>query len=511
MYGCLDLQFTKLKTLTRFIFKSYLPPFAMTVVISVFILFMQFLWKYVDELVGKDLPWNVLSELFLFAALTFVPLALPMAVLLSSLMVFGNLAEHYELAALKSAGMSLTRIMRPLIVFMVFITIGSYYFSNNLLPYTNLKFLSTLYDIEQQKPALNIKEGVFYNEIDGYSIRINKIAKDGQTLKDIMIYDHHEQAGNIQLTVAEYGKMFLTSDKNFFVIELHNGETYQEWWQNKNASMTKPFSRMKFKDQLARLDFSSFKMVRTDQSLFKENHQMLNGSQLLSTIDTMKMEVNEDKEKFYPGLQKAYLSKSNSYWKSLDTIKGKILDGNFIAEIHPDEMARLYDLALGSARNCKVAAESKVNEIAAEESSIVRFKIEFWRKYSLSFACFLMFFIGAPLGALIRKGGLGMPVVISIFFFLLFWVLSITGEKLAKEGTVPPEIGMWFGCAFFLPLGIWLTKKATADSGMFDSRTLLNVLIILSYLVPHWGSSFRKEMKTVEKNLENPEQEKSDS
>ncbi len=441
----------------------------MTFVISVFILFMQFLWKYVDELVGKDLDWNVLFELFLFAALTFVPLALPMAVLLSSLMTFGNLAEHYELAALKSAGMSLTRIMRPLIVLMIGVTIGAFYFSDYLLPYTNLKFLSTLYDIEQQKPALNIKEGVFYNEIDGYSIRINKIEKDGQTLKDIMIYDHHDQAGNVELTVAEYGKMFLTTDKNFFVIELHNGETYKELWRNENASITKPFLRIKFKDQLARLDFSSFKMVRTDQSLFKDGHQMLNGSQLLESIDTMRQQITKDQITFYPGLKNAYLPKSNTYWKTMDTLSTKPLAGNFLAELIPSERSRVYELALGNARNCKNASDSKVNEMASQESSITRYKIEYWRKYSLSLACFLMFFIGAPLGALIRKGGLGMPVVISIFFFLLFWVLSIVGEKLSKEGTIPPEIGMWFGCAFFLPLGIWLTKKATADSGMFDS------------------------------------------
>lgn len=441
----------------------------MTFVISVFILFMQFLWKYVDELVGKDLGWSVLSELFLFAALAFVPLALPMAVLLSSLMTFGNLAEHYELAALKSAGMSLTRIMRPLVILMIFITIGAFYFSNYLLPYTNLKFYSTLYDIEQQKPALNIKEGVFYNEIPGYSIRIKKIDKDGQTLHDIMIYDHHEQAGNTQLTVAEYGKMFPSTDKSLFVLELHNGETYQEWWSNPNASVTKPFSRMKFKDQVARLDLSSFKMERTDQNLFKEGYQMLNGSQLKETIDTMNLQLAKDKTNFYDGLKKAYLVKSNTYLHTLDTLSSKPKSGDFLSDFKSVEHIRIFEIALSNARNCKAAADSKVNEIESQEGAIVRYKIEYWRKYSLSLACFIMFFIGAPLGALIRKGGLGMPVVISIFFFLLFWVLSITGEKLSKEGTVPPEIGMWFGCAAFIPLGIWLTKKATADSGMFDS------------------------------------------
>jgi lipopolysaccharide export system permease protein len=459
----------------------------MTFVISVFILFMQFLWKYVDELVGKGLPANVVGELFFFAALSFVPLALPMAVLLSSLMTFGNLGEHYELAALKSAGMSLTRIMRPLFFLICAITIGAYYFSNNLLPYTNLKMLSTLYDVEQQKPALNIKEGVFYNDIDGYSIRIKKIEKDGQTVKDIMIYNHTDQAGNTQLTVAEYGKMFMTPDKNFFVIELHNGETYQEMWQTENASITKPFVRMKFKDQLARLDLSSFKMTRTDPGLFKDNHQMLNGSQLLAYIDTMNQELAKDKSTFFKGLQSAYLPKSNNYWKGLDSMESKPKTGHFISELSPTERARVYELAINNARNCKSAAESKVNEIDAEQKSIIRFQIEYWRKYSLSFACLLMFFIGAPLGALIRKGGLGMPVVVSIFFFLIYWVLSIVGEKLSKEGSVPPQIGMWLAAFVFAPLGLWLTKKATADKGMFDSGEFFRVIRIVGGVINPLG------------------------
>ncbi|HET6990175.1 MAG TPA: LptF/LptG family permease, partial [Bacteroidia bacterium] len=222
-------------------------------------------------------------------------------------------------------------------------------------------------------------------------------------------------------------------------------------------------------DQLARIDLSSFKMTRTDPGLFKDNHQMLNGSQLLAYIDTMKDQLVKDKTTFYGGLQSAYLNKTNAYWKCLDTLEAKPKTENFMSDLGPVERARIYELALNNARNCKSAAESKVNEIDSEEKSILRFKIEYWRKFSLSFACLLMFFIGAPLGALIRKGGLGMPVVISIIFFLIYWVLSIIGEKLSKEGTVPPEIGMWFACIFFVPLGFWLTKKATADKGMFDT------------------------------------------
>ncbi|MDQ3110219.1 MAG: LptF/LptG family permease [Bacteroidota bacterium] len=463
-----------MKTLQKFIFKSYLPPFALTFVISVFILFMQFLWKWIDELVGKGLEWTIIVELFSFAALQMIPLALPMAVLLSSLMAFGNMAEHYELAALKSAGISLVRIMRPLILFTVFITAGAFLFSNYVLPYINLKAMSTLYDIHQQKPALNIKEGVFNSLVDGYSIRIDKIEEDGQVLKGIMIYDHSAQAGNVLLTVAEYGKMSTTTDNSFLVMELKNGETYQEMWSAENASVTKPFVRIKFKEQIARIDLSGLKMVRTNAELFKENDKMLTGGQLLSYIDTMKQSVRDDKSRFYVALSSAYLPRTKLYWKSLDTVKAKTKTGDFLQELSAAEKSKAYELAMNNARNCKANVDSKLNEIDAEEKSIIRFKIEYWRKWSLSFACLIMFFIGAPLGALIRKGGLGLPVVISIICFLLFWVMSIVGEKLAKEGTIPAEFGMWFGCLTFLPLGIWLTKKATADSGMFDSGGIFN-------------------------------------
>jgi lipopolysaccharide export system permease protein len=440
----------------------------MTFVISVFVLFMQFLWKWVDELVGKGLDWNVVTELFLYASLSTVPLALPMAVLLSSLMTFGNLGEHYELAALKSSGQSLMKIMRPLIIFSVAVTIGAFMFSNYLLPYTNLKMLSTLFDIRQQKPALNVKEGVFYNDIDGYSIRIRKIGNDQQTLQDIMIYDHTKQSGNISLTVAEYGKMYTTEDQQNLILELKDGSTYNDITNQQDAATNKPFMRMEFKEQVLRLDLSSFKMNRTPQDLFKENHQMLNGDQLRAYIDTMKIDLADNQERFFDALTNAYLPKTRAYWASIDTIKQPVENADVFSGFEKAERTRAYELALNNARNSKSACESKVIEIDAMEEQIRRFEIEFWRKYTFSFACLIMFFIGAPLGAIIRKGGLGMPVVVSVVFFIVFWVLSIIGEKLSKEGTLPAEYGMWLGCALYIPLGVWLTRAATADSGLFD-------------------------------------------
>lgn len=457
-----------MKTLTRFILKSYIPPFALTFVISVFVLFMQFLWKWVDELVGKGLEWNVVAELFFYASLSVVPLAIPMAVLLSSLMTFGNLAEHYEMAALKSSGLSLMRIMRPLIILAIATMVGAFVFSNYVLPYTNLKMFSTLFDIRQQKPALNIKEGVFYNEIDGYSIRISKISDDHLNLQGVMIYDHTDNMGNTTLTVAENGKMFMTADKRYLVIELHDGISYKEDWSQQNASVRKPFVRFAFKDQLLRLDLSGFKMQRSQEDLFKDNRQMLNGAQLLAYIDTMEQEIVRDRNNFYSAIQNAYFSRSKQYLDKNDSLKTVPLTGDYIATFSKEERMRIYETALNTARNCKATGESKQNELEAEEKAIIRFEIEFWRKYSLSFACLIMFFIGAPLGAIIRKGGLGMPVVFSVIFFILFWAVSITFEKLAMKATIPPVVGMWMGCVIFVPIAIFLTRKATADANLFD-------------------------------------------
>lgn len=456
------------KTLHRFILKSYLGPFLMTFFISVFVLFMQFVWKWVDELVGKGLGYGTVTELFFFASLSTVPLALPMAVLLSSLMTFGNMGEHYELAALKSSGLSLHRIMLPLTILTVFISIAAFLFSNNLLPYTNLKMISTLYDIRQQKPALNIKEGVFYNGIDGYSIRIGRIDQDGVGIHDVMIYDHTEQAGNTSLTLAKDGKMASTSDKRFLVITLYEGHSFAEVRNQQNGNVTKPFMRTTFKEQVVNLDLSGFRMQRTEEELFRENHQMLSGGQLLAAIDTMERELYEDRTRFYTALRAAYFNNTIRYWKKIDSTKVEVSDKDFLSGLAKHERVRAHEIASSAASNVRMAIASKKNEIEAESRAILRFEIEFWRKYMLSVACMIMFFIGAPLGAIIRKGGLGMPMVVSVVLFIIFWVLSITGEKMSKEGSIDPAIGMWLGCAVFLPVGILLTIRASADAALFD-------------------------------------------
>ena len=275
-----------MRTLNRYIIFSYIGPFLMTFFIAVFVLFMQFVWKYVDDLIGKGLETRTLVELFFYAALSMFPLALPLAILLSSLMTFGNLGEQFELVALKSSGMSLQKIMTPLIIVAFLTSVGAFFFSNNMLPFINLKMRSLIYDIQQKKPALNIKEGVFYNGIDGYTIRIGTKESDGITCHDIMIHDHTQNAGNNKVITAESGKLEMTSDKKKLIMQLFNGTSYEEIVDSKNENHY-PLMRSKFKEQTVRFDLSGFRLVRSEEGLFKSSYEMMNIRQIAETIDSL--------------------------------------------------------------------------------------------------------------------------------------------------------------------------------------------------------------------------------
>ncbi|HPG33783.1 MAG TPA: LptF/LptG family permease, partial [Lentimicrobium sp.] len=284
-----------MKRLYLLILRSYLGPLILTFFIALFILVMQFLWKYIDDLVGKGLPWYVVGQLLFYASTTFVPLALPLAILLSSLMTFGNLGERYEMVAVKSAGISLSTFMRPLVVLSILISVFAFFFSNNVLPVTNLKFKSILYDVRQQKLALNIREGIFYNGIDGYVMRINKKEEDGITIRDVMIYDHSSRMGNTTVTKAESGTMIQSPDGNFLELTLYNGYNYDEKTDRRN-DLKRPFQRTWFAEQYRKFDLSQFKMMRTNEELFRNHYQMLNLKQLTKSEDSLKQEINSRRD-----------------------------------------------------------------------------------------------------------------------------------------------------------------------------------------------------------------------
>jgi len=462
-----------LKKLYLLILRSYLGPLVLTFFIALFILVMQFLWKYIDDLVGKGLQWQVIGELLFYASTTFVPLALPLAILLSSLMTFGNLGERYELVAIKSAGISLRTVMKPLVVLSVFISIFAFFFSNNVLPVTNLKFKSILYDVRQQKLALNIREGIFYNGIDGYVMRIGEKGKDGVTIRDIMIYDHTSRMGNTTVTKAKSGLMEQSEDGSILELTLYDGFNYDEKTGRKHET-TRPFQRTYFGEQYRRFDLSEFEMMRTNEELFRNHYQMLNLKQLGASEDSLLREMDNRATGLRRSVEISYY-----YNSQLDSIRYTILPDtiavlNSLAALEglsKDDLVTVYDLAFNSARNTRSNVEFNITDFNSRMVLLRKHQVEWHRKFTLSIACLVLFFIGAPLGAIIRKGGLGLPLIISVVFFVIYHVISISGEKSVKAEQMEPIVGMWLSSAVLLPLGVFLTYKATTDSPLFDTES----------------------------------------
>lgn len=457
----------RLKKIHLLVLKSYLGPLVLTFFIAVFILLMQFLWKYVDDLVGKGLEWYIIIKLLFYASSTFVPMALPLAILLASLMTFGNLGERYELVAMKAAGISLWRTLQPLIITTIFTCVAAFYFSNNVLPFANLKFQSLLYDVRKQKLALNIKEGIYYNGIEGFTIRLGKKEQDGNRVKDVMIYDHTDKQGNTTVTVSDSGRMTLTPDQRELIFTLYSGYTYDEEMGRHNRRK-RPFQRMEFQEQFRRFDLSGFELTRTNEELFRNNYQMLNLTQLEASQDSIKKYQQKKLNHFKKSLIKNffYLTRMDTLNSYQDTLTE--FNTDFIRNFDKSSQNRILDRSLGAARNIKNNINYNLKYFKRKDELIRKHRVEWHRKFTLSFACFVLFFIGAPLGAIIRKGGLGLPLIISILFFVLWHVTSMSGEKAIRAGAMEPFYGMWLSSAILLPLGIIITIKATTDSPLLD-------------------------------------------
>ncbi len=439
---------------------------------------MQFLWKYIDDLVGKGLEWYVISKLLLYSSAYLVPMALPLAILISSIMTFGNLGEHYELVAARAAGISLSRMLRPLLVTAVLISMLAFVFSNNILPYMTLKQQSLLYDITHQKHALNIQPGVFYNGIDGYSIRVGSKSGDGNSLGNIMIYDHTAMTGNTKVIIADSGTMNITPDNNFLLVNLYRGYSYEEM-RTRSGNQSHPVMRSNFESELIRFDLSSFKLTRTDEDLFKENKQMLNVPQLEKAMDSLNRKLAERVGEFSKVTYPMYLFYRDSARMKYEL--GRIKPKDPLEGFNKQQQMAIFEDALLHARGMKSTTANNVEEYETRINTIDRYEIEWHRKFTLSIACFVLFLIGAPLGAIIRKGGLGVPIIVAIAFFLLFHISSITGEKMAKEGTATPFSGMWAATFLLTPVGLFLIYKATTDSSLFDKDTYLRIFKRLAF------------------------------
>ncbi len=459
-----------MKKLHILIIKSYIGPFIATFFVVLFILLMQFVWKYIDDLVGKGLDLYTIAQLLFYAASTFVPLALPLAILLSSLMTFGNLGENFELVAAKAAGISLRKVMTPLIFMSIIISGIAFYFSNNILPLANLKMGSLLFDVREQKPTLNIKQGVFYKGIDNYVIRIGEKDKNGKDIKEVMIYDHTDRMGNTNLTIAKSGKMEVTPDKRYLIFTLYNGCNYHEDIKNRKRNNTYPFQKIKFKEEQLRFDLSGFNLTRTNEDFFKSNYKMLNLKQLQTAEDSLTLNYNEKRESFVSDIVNKlhyYSMIDTNKYANIDTIAS--LKNDFFSDFTKKEKINIVETAINIARNTNDYIFFRRESFEIGTKFIIKHQIEWHRKFALSFACFVLFFIGAPLGAIIRKGGMGIPLVVSVLIFVVFHIMSIIGEKFAREQVLTPFQGMWVASFIMLPIGIMLTMKAITDSSILDA------------------------------------------
>ncbi len=470
-----------MKKLHEYMLRSFLGPFVATFFITLFILLMQFLWKYIDDLVGKGLEWDVILRLLFYASATFIPLALPLAVLLSSLMTFGNLGEHYELVATKSAGISLRKAMKPLTILALLISISAFLFSNYVYPVANLKFSSLLYDVRQKKLAFNLDEGVFDNSLNGYVIRAGRKGKDNKTIYDVMIYDHTQRVGNNKVTVAKRGTMELTPNQEKIIFTLYDGYSYHDIRNERGYRVKRPFESLYFTKQILTFDLSQLDLGHTKESLFRKHYSMLNVRQLDHAIDSLSSRVVKREKSFRTntfrrfgylaiadtGKTKPSKPKTVSLQKSSSDSLYPILQ-NFKPAIKAD----ILNLAQNKARNAKDNfLFHKHRVIKPRKELIIRHEIVWNQKFKLSLACFIFFFIGAPLGAIIRKGGLGLPVVISVLFFVIYHVISVTGEKAARTSEMSVISGVWLSTLVILPIGLFLTYKATTDAPLLDAES----------------------------------------
>lgn len=463
-----------IKKLDKLIIRSFVGPFIATFLIANFVLVMQVFWLWIDDLVGKGLDLLVVLKLVGFITATIVPLALPLSLLLSSIMTFGKLGESFELVAIKSAGISLARFMRPLLVVAVLLSCVAYLFANNIIPVVNLKKDRLMFDIISSKPALNINVGSFYDKIEGYVIRIGKKDRDSKHIGDVVIYEkNHDIQDN--LLAAKSGTMEMSPDKLTMEFTLHDGHHYEE--TGPRFGTNTQFIRMSFKTYIKRFDMSSFKLNETDESSFKYNPRMLTYRQLLPAIDSLE------------NLQQSFAARtSRMMLPYLPTVRYKDsvwsdqeLEVSSAVTSEDPEMVFLGTLpdsirnvamsgALGQINSAVGSLDIPAGEFKDLENSIRSHYIEMYRKFTLSVACILLFMIGAPLGSIIRKGGLGSPLVFSIIFFVLFYLLNTIGERLAREGVVSCFTGMWLSSFVLFPIGMFLTVKAMRDSQLFNNE-----------------------------------------
>ncbi|GAB6009740.1 LptF/LptG family permease [Dysgonomonas reticulitermitis] len=479
----------RIKRLYTFIIQTFIPVFMMTFAICLFIVLMQFIWRYVEDFVGKGLDNIVLAELFLYAALNLIPMALPLSLLLASLMAFGSLGERLELLAIKASGVSLLKTMQPLVILVACISIGAFFFQDEAMPRIQVKFRSLMISIKQKSPELDIPEGSFYSGINNFSLYVKKKDPKTKMLKDLMIYDTSEGFDNMSVFVCDSAIMRVTEDKKYLLLNLYSGQRFANFRQadlTSNASHNSqfvPYSRENFVEKEIVISFDSG-FDRMDEANLEGTQISKNIAKLSHSIDSLnnKMDSLNIQDRKLLG-KHTYLTYRNndSYQKNKEDqvvrSKGEAPDkvnfDSLMSSFTLEETSQYMSIAASGAENSRFNMMEVIPKINMQKN-IRLHQIEWHRKFVLSFACLIFFFIGAPLGAIIRKGGLGMPVVVSVILFIIYYIIDNVGYKLARDGVWVVWQGMWLSSMVLFPLGVFLTYKAMNDSALFNTEAYGN-------------------------------------
>lgn len=465
-----------MKRLDRFIVKSFVGPFFAILFVVVFILVMQFLWLYIDELVGKGLSMKVILEFLAWGSATMLPLSLPLATLLASMMTLGSLGENNELLAIKAAGISLQRVLIPLGICCAVISVGAFFVSNDLIPVAYNKIYTLRDDIGKTKDEIKIPTGTFYNGIEGYILRVNEHNDETGMMNGVMVYNHTKNKGNTSLTIADSAMMKMSKDKTYLTFILYNGTNYEETNNKKYRDTTLQLQKIDFHKQEMIIPLENYAFQKSDSSRFDDQVKSMNLKQLQHSQDSIGTLDSTEKEENLTNLRR---SRTLRYNAQLDTATRNIPTTPFIqedggkwksikAEIEALEKAKK------NAEEIQMSLESFARYRYHHNYTLRLIDIEILKKFALSIACLIFFFIGAPLGAIIRKGGLGVSAIISVLFFVAYWVIDISGTKLAKDGAVGPFAGVFFSSYVLLPTGLFLSWKAINDSAIFSTDTIKN-------------------------------------
>lgn len=477
-----------IKKLDKLILKAFVGPFIATFFITLFVFMMQIIWKYIDDLVGKGLDFFTLVKFIISASATLVTLALPIAILLSSIMTFGKLGENFELVAIKSSGISLLRFMRPLFFISIILCFITFLFANYVIPVANLKFAVIYNDIYRKSPAFDLKNGVFYNGFKGYSIKVAKKEKDKSTLENVLIY---EQSNGPQdnCIISEKGIMKMSPDKKFLEFKLQNGSRYEE--KGEVTSANNEFIRLSFKEYNKLFDLSQLDIQFTPDSFFKNNFRMQTLKQLDKSINQLKQPDS------FARRTQSELKPFFSYFKYKDSaanIKVNAVHVKKFDDLIPDSLKGSVDQsALNTVMSVRNTMEITGSDYEGYNHNMESLLLEWHRKFSISMACMVLFFIGAPIGSIIRRGGLGMPILVALLFFIIYHLLNTFGEKLVRQDVLTPMTGMWLPIIVLSPVGAWLTYKATHDSQLFSKefyyRSFKSIRKIVSAVLP----TFKKQ------------------